>query len=101
MRKRGTRWFTLVAPLGLLILGATQGYADLTCNTNSQTGCLYCYGVNDQGLCCGITDCGDGNLGGGCGVCQIAKAEKAQPKVLVARLLAKDPAVANAIKYLR
>src|ERR1700678_1518714 len=102
MRKRKVTslLLTLIAPLGLLVLGVIQGYAGssgggLSCST-SPSGCLVCYGVVN-GQCCGIVDCGSGPQGG-CGACGYARADKAQPQMLLARLLERDPAVANAMK---
>lgn len=96
MRKRANR----LAPLGLLILGATQGHADLQCNYVTATGCLVCFGTQG-GACCGYTQCGTNPIQGGCGSCHVASADKAQPKALLAKLLSQDPAVKTAIKCLR
>jgi hypothetical protein len=98
-RKRITVvFFTLVASLGFGVFGMGRAHAD-GC-TGDPNG-LYC--CTSSGSGCGsvsCTVCNDGSQGCSPLYCTMNR-KQVKPEVVLAGLLAKDSAIANAVKSLR
>jgi hypothetical protein len=95
-RRVVSSFLALAASLVFLASGTVQAQ---NCSYNPDTGCAFCTSV-DGGLCCTSYSCGPDNNGGSCGVCQLTKFNRMRGKeeVILARLMAKDAAIANAVK---
>jgi hypothetical protein len=99
-----------VAAIALVLLPASAtAQSKITCISGG--GCASCWGQCQNGFVCSSWGCSDGTSGGGCSPCVFAQKQPSdlqkgthgeqRDKVLLARLLSKDPELSQALRSLK